>query len=99
MVTRAMDEPVRLPIDGMLDLHAFAPQDVVPVVEDYLEAAAEAGLVEVRLAHGRGTGRQRAAVHRLLAGHPLVVDFWDAAESHLGATIVRLRPAVSTDGE
>lgn len=85
------DEPHRIPIEDAIDLHAFAPRDVVAVVDDYLQAAAEAGFAEVRLIHGRGTGVQRAACQRLLRGHPLVARFWDAPESHLGATIVRLR--------
>ncbi|MGE0042702.1 MAG: Smr/MutS family protein [Vicinamibacterales bacterium] len=86
-----MDEPVRVPIEAAIDLHAFLPRDVVSVVEAYLEAAAEAGLREVRLIHGRGKGVQRAAVQRRLATHPLVAGFADAPGSHLGATVVRLR--------
>ena len=83
-------EPVRIPIEDALDLHSFAPRDIAAVVEDYLEAAAGAGFTEVRLIHGRGRGVQRADIHRRLRGHPLVDRFWDAPESHLGATIVRL---------
>ena len=85
------DEAVRVPIEDAIDLHSFAPRDVVSVVEDYLEAAAAAGFTEVRLIHGRGKGVQRADIQRRLRGHPLVEQFWDAPESHLGATIVRLR--------
>jgi dsDNA-specific endonuclease/ATPase MutS2 len=85
------DEPVRIPIEDVIDLHSFAPRDVVAVAGDYLEAAREAGFTEVRLIHGRGTGTQRAAVQRLLRDHPLVERYWDAPESHLGATVVRLR--------
>ena len=48
------------------------------------------GLDEVRLIHGRGIGVQRRTVHSTLARHPLVAEFWDASESHLGATIARL---------
>jgi DNA-nicking Smr family endonuclease len=85
------DEPVRIPIEDVIDLHSFAPRDVVAVAGDYLAAAREAGFTEVRLIHGRGTGTQRAAVQRLLREHPLVERYWDAPESHLGATVVRLR--------
>ncbi len=53
---------------------------------------------EVRLIHGRGKGVQRAAVQRLLAGHPLVARFRDAPDSHLGATLVMLRPADEATG-
>jgi len=84
------DDAVPIPIEDAIDLHAFAPRDVVSVVDDYLSAARDAGFAVVRLIHGRGKGVQRAAVQRLLRGHPLVVEFWDAPETHLGATVVRL---------
>ena len=85
------DEPVAIPIEDSIDLHSFAPRDVVPVVDDYLQAAHEAGFREVRLIHGRGKGVQRADIQRLLREHRLVERYWDAPESHLGATLVRLR--------
>ena len=80
-----------LPIDGVLDLHAFSPRDGESVVEEYLYAAVDAGLTEVRVIHGRGTGVQRGIVQATLERHPLVERFWDAPESHLGATIAALR--------
>ena len=67
-----MDEPVRLPIEDALDLHAFHPRDVKSVVDEYVTAAHEAGLREVRLVHGRGTGVQRGIVQAALERHPLV---------------------------
>jgi dsDNA-specific endonuclease/ATPase MutS2 len=85
-----MSEPVRIPIEPELDLHAFAPRDVAGVVEDYVEAAAAAGLVEVRLIHGRGRGVQRGIVQAALDRSPRVVSFWDDPAAHLGATIARL---------
>lgn len=85
------DEPIRIPIESAIDLHAFSPRDVVSVVEEYLYAAQEAGFDVVRVIHGRGKGVQRAAVQRLLRAHPLVDSFADDADAHLGATIVRLR--------
>jgi DNA-nicking Smr family endonuclease len=85
------DEVVHVPIEEALDLHPFAPRDVIAVVDDYLEAAREAGFEVVRLIHGRGKGVQRAAIHRHLREHALVASFGDAAESHLGATLVKLK--------
>jgi DNA-nicking Smr family endonuclease len=85
------EEPIAIPIEHRIDLHTFAPGDVGSVVEEYLRAAREAGFTEVRLIHGRGTGAQRAAVQRRLRDHPLVERYWDAPESHLGATLVRMR--------
>jgi DNA-nicking Smr family endonuclease len=85
-----MEEPVRLPIEDTLDLHAFHPRDVKSVVDEYVTAAHEAGLREIRLVHGRGTGVQRGIVQAALERHPLVLEFRDAADSHLGATIATL---------
>jgi DNA-nicking Smr family endonuclease len=86
------DDAINVPIEDAIDLHAFAPRDILSVVDAYLAAAHEAGFAEVRLIHGRGKGVQRAAIQRLLRGHQLVETFRDAHESHLGATVVRLRP-------
>ncbi len=80
----------RIPIESSLDLHAFHPRDIRSVVEEYVNAAYEAGLREVRLIHGRGTGTQRGIVQQTLERHPRVEEFWDAPESHLGATVARL---------
>jgi DNA-nicking Smr family endonuclease len=89
------DDPVVVPIEDAIDLHAFAPRDVLSVVDEYLHAAWRAGHRQVRLIHGRGTGAQRAAVQRLLASHALVERYWDAPESSLGATVAVL---VGVDG-
>jgi DNA-nicking Smr family endonuclease len=82
--------PHRIPIEPVLDLHAFAPRDVASVVDEYVRAAHEAGLREIRLIHGRGTGVQRGIVQSALERHPLVAAFYDAPDSHLGATVARL---------
>jgi dsDNA-specific endonuclease/ATPase MutS2 len=85
------DPPVHIPIEAELDLHAFAPADIVSVVNEYVDAAAARGLHEVRLVHGRGRGVQRAAVQSALERHARIVEFWDDPTAHLGATIARLR--------
>jgi DNA-nicking Smr family endonuclease len=85
-----VDMAHRIPIEDSLDLHAFAPRDIPSVVEEYVRAAHEAGLREVRLIHGRGKGIQRGIVQQTLERHSLVAEFWDATETHLGATVARL---------
>jgi DNA-nicking Smr family endonuclease len=86
------EDPLRLPIEESLDLHAFAPADVPSVVDEYICAAHAAGLREVRLIHGRGRGVQRGIVQQVLDRHPLVTEFYDDTASHLGATIAVLVP-------
>lgn len=85
------EPPHHVPIEDSLDLHTFAPRDIKSLVEEYIHAAHAAGLREVRLIHGRGRGVQRGIVQNALEQHPLVVEFWDAPETHLGATVARLR--------
>jgi DNA-nicking Smr family endonuclease len=83
----------RIPIEDSFDLHSFSPRDVVPAASDYLDAAREQGLLEVRLIHGKGTGTQRAAIRRMLSERRDVVEFSDAPPDRgsYGATRVRLR--------
>ena len=87
------DEPVIVPIEDSLDLHAFVPGDIPSVVDEYLRAARQRGLGEVRLIHGRGKGVQRVVVQSLLAAHPLVARFFDAPPERggWGATVVVLK--------
>jgi dsDNA-specific endonuclease/ATPase MutS2 len=85
------EDPVHIPIEGVMDLHAFTPRDIASVVAEYVDAAAAAGFEEVRLIHGRGRGVQRGIVQAALERHPRVASFHDDAASHLGATIARLQ--------
>jgi dsDNA-specific endonuclease/ATPase MutS2 len=88
-------DPVAVPIEDALDLHAFAPREIPSVVGSYLEAAVAAGFREVRLIHGRGRGVQRERVRAVLAADPRVARFADAPPERggFGATIAWLRPA------
>ncbi len=91
----SFDEPVVLPIEDFLDLHAFAPREIPSVVDEYLREAHRRGFGEVRLIHGKGKGVQRTVVQSVLAAHPLVTRYFDAPPERggWGATVVVLRPA------
>jgi DNA-nicking Smr family endonuclease len=85
--------PAPLPIDGVLDLHTFKPEDISELIPDYFAACREKGILEVRVIHGKGTGALRRGVLALLPRLPEVETFAEA--SHLyggwGATIVKLK--------
>ena len=85
-------EPIELPVDGVLDLHSFRPAEVA-VVREYLDAAWEKGIRDLRFIHGKGIGVQRQTVRVLLERDGRVEAFGDAPleAGGWGATWVRLR--------
>lgn len=87
------EAPVELPVTDVLDLHSFRPSEVAGVVRDYLDAAYEKGLRDLRIIHGKGIGVQRQTVRTILGRDPRVEDFGDAPleAGSWGATWVRLR--------
>ncbi len=87
------EEPVRIPITDVFDLHTVPARDVKAVVEEYLSEAHRLGFKALRIVHGRGIGVQREIVRSVLARTPYVVCYSDApAEAGgWGATIVTLR--------
>jgi len=87
------DEPVRIPIDGVLDLHAFRAEQVKDLVPEYLEECRRRGIYHVRIIHGKGTGALRRTVHSLLANNPHVLRFKtaDLTAGGWGATEILLK--------
>jgi dsDNA-specific endonuclease/ATPase MutS2 len=87
------DEPVRIPITDIFDLHSVPPKDVQAVVEEYLHEAHRLGLRRLRIIHGRGIGVQREIVRSILSRTAFVLDYRDAPPEAggWGATIVDLR--------
>ena len=69
-----------LPIDGILDLHAFRPADVKDLLAEYLAACRQRGILQVRVIHGKGTGEMRRAVRAYLERIPGVVGVRTAPE-------------------
>jgi DNA-nicking Smr family endonuclease len=94
------DDPIEYPIDGILDLHTFRPQDVKSLVPEYLRTCREKGILQVRIIHGKGTGTLRRTVQSVLDRCDGVASYHAAADaSGWGATIVHLRPARSEPEE
>ena len=85
--------PQPLPIDGVLDLHAFAPADVAALVQDYLDECQRAGVLEIRIIHGKGVGTLRRIVHAGLERRNDVIEYKLAPPERggWGATLVTLR--------
>jgi len=88
------DEPHKMPINGVLDLHTFAPSDLSTLIDEFIYACLEEGITEIRIIHGKGTGALRRSVHSLLERNPHVKGYRLAGESGggWGATEAELSP-------
>ena len=80
-------------IQETLDVRGQAADDALDVVVAGLDRAVLGGSPFVRIIHGHGTGRLRAALREYLKASPYVVAFrpGDRAEGGDGVTIVELR--------
>jgi DNA mismatch repair protein MutS2 len=83
-----------LAVSASLDLRGLRAEDAVAELDKYLDDATLAGLTQVTVIHGKGTGALRQAVRDHLSRHPEVVAFRLGGESEggSGATIVELVP-------
>jgi DNA mismatch repair protein MutS2 len=79
-------------VASSLDLRGARVDEALEALSRYLDDAALAGLEQVTIIHGLGTGALRDAVREQAASHPLVASFraGERGEGGDGATIVRL---------
>jgi dsDNA-specific endonuclease/ATPase MutS2 len=87
-------KPVRIDINGVLDLHPFSPKDLSTLIDEYIDACLEKKIYSIRIIHGKGTGNIRRSVHSLLQRNPYVTGYQLADQSggSWGATIANLSP-------
>lgn len=84
--------PVKIPIEGVLDLHTFNPKDVKILLPEYLNLCREKGIKEVKIIHGKGTGILKNLVLKQIEKINFVTGYKDAqlSDGGWGATIVFL---------
>jgi DNA-nicking Smr family endonuclease len=44
------------PVDGILDLHAFKPNEINSLIPEYITECIKRNIVEIRIIHGKGKG-------------------------------------------
>jgi DNA mismatch repair protein MutS2 len=79
-------------VPGEIDLTGQRAREALDALASFLDRAVRAGLAEVRVVHGLGTGALRRAVREFLAGSPYCAE-WREAEPSAGGpgvTVARL---------
>ena len=76
-----------------LSIHGMLVKEGLDITDKYLDDAYLAGLLTVRILHGKGTGALRSAVRKALDVNPLVVDYQYAphSEGGEGVTVVKFK--------
>jgi len=70
-----------------LNLRGKLVEEGLEELERYLERAFSAGLLFVRIVHGKGTGRMREAVRNALKDSPYVASFEEPKDNEGGAGV------------
>ena len=79
-------------ISNEVNLHSLTVDEALIKLDKFLYDAFMAGLYQVRVIHGKGTGTLREATHKALAKHPLVKSYRLGCygEGGVGVTVVEL---------
>jgi len=77
---------------GELHLRRLTVDEALLKLDKYLNDAFVAGLYQITVIHGKGTGKLRQVVREQLAKHPLVKSYrpGEYGEGGAGVTIVKL---------
>jgi DNA mismatch repair protein MutS2 len=89
----SLSRPEEPALPHELNLIGKRVAEALEILDKYLDDAALEAMSPVRIVHGVGTGRLRAAVREFLQAHPHVEGFAEAEEREggRGATVVRIR--------
>ncbi len=88
---RSIDIPAAPDVSMSLDMRGWRTSEVTDKLDRYLNDAYLAGLPEVRLVHGKGTGALRQVVRDVLTGHPLVMSHTSGGQAGgEGVTVAKI---------
>ncbi len=85
--------PITNRVKMELDLRGMRVEEGLEALDSYLDAAALSGLPFSRIIHGKGTGRMRQAVRKVVAKHHAIAS-WEAGkqgEGDEGVTVLKFK--------
>lgn len=91
--THGLESRASRAVKTEIDLRGQTTEEALLEVDRFLDDAVMAGLEQVTVIHGKGTGALRAAVQQHLKGHPSVKSFrlGTYGEGETGVTVVELK--------
>ena len=91
-VAHKREYDTEVPPVNELRLRHLTLDEALPRLDQFLHDTFMAGLIQVRIIHGKGTGTLRQTVRRVVGKHPLVKSFrpGDYGEGGEGVTVVEL---------
>ena len=92
-VVRTATQAAQRSVKSECDVRGMALDEAIAVVDQYLDAATLAGLHEVFIIHGKGTGTLRAGLRTHLKKHPFIAGqrAGKYGEGEAGVTVVTLK--------
>ena len=82
----------KLDISPEINVHGFTCEEALNLIDKYIDDAILAGLNQIKIVHGKGTGALRKSVHNYLKKNTSIKSFrlGNFGEGDIGVTIVAL---------
>ena len=80
-------------ISPEINVIGMTVDEAIPIIDKYLDDASMSGLANIRIVHGKGTGKLRSGIHQFLKNnaHAKSFRFGTFGEGEMGVTVVELR--------
>lgn len=90
---RSVQSKSEMKVETSLDIRGLNVEEAIPEIDRFLDASTLAGINEVTIIHGKGTGALRAGVQSYLRKHLQVKSFRNGiyGEGENGVTVVTLK--------
>ena len=80
-------------ISPEINVIGMTVDEAIPIIDKYLDDASMSGLANIRIVHGKGTGKLRSGIHQFLKNntHAESFRFGTFGEGEMGVTVVELK--------